>query len=149
MTPKFDVERFRTVGPVGPATTANRRSPLARRPGEKFLKGPIPWPWLTKAMSLPGRALHVGLRLWLESGMARSMDVAPSLSSMERDAGVSRFAASRGLAALEAAGLVAVERHAGRKPRVRLLDATNSGVRGPASQARRVHLELVRAGRSR
>jgi hypothetical protein len=81
--------------------------------------------------------------------MTKSVDVAPSLSSMRRDAGVSRFAASRGLAALEAAGLVAVERHAGRKPRVRLLDATNASVPKPAPSARKARLTLVRGEPSR
>jgi hypothetical protein len=35
--------------------------------------------------------------------------------------GISRFAASRGLSALEGAGLVSVVRHAGRKPQVEIV----------------------------
>ena len=45
------------------ATTARPRDP------DRFLKGPVPWPWLMQAMALPGKALAVGLMLWLEHGM--------------------------------------------------------------------------------
>lgn len=145
MTPRFDIERYRAVRPTGNATPVKRRSLPDRRRGERFLKGPISWPWLTLAMALPGKAVHVGLHLWFEAGMTGSADVAPSLSSMQRNAGVSRFAASRGLAVLEAAGLVAVERHAGRKPRVRLLDATDAVERAAVLRRRRAHLVLVQA----
>jgi DNA-binding transcriptional ArsR family regulator len=86
-----------------------------------FLKGPISWAWLSAAMALPGKALHVGILLWLERGLHRSTTVSISLSSMSQ-VGVSRSAASRGLANLENAGLVTVERHSGRKPRVTIVD---------------------------
>jgi hypothetical protein len=38
------------------------------RPGEKFLRGPIPWKWLIRAGRLPGKALQVGLLLWQAAG---------------------------------------------------------------------------------
>lgn len=100
--------------------TPARRKPPRPRQGEKFLKGPIPWPWLQRAMSLPGKALHVGIRLWFEMGLARVGEVPVSLTGMQA-LGVSRFAAARGLRALEAAGLVSVNRHSGRKPVVTVL----------------------------
>jgi DNA-binding MarR family transcriptional regulator len=56
--------------------------------------------------------------------MARSAVVPISLASLERDLGVLRDAASRGLKALEAAGLVEVERHPGRRPVVTILDTS-------------------------
>lgn len=71
-------------------------------------------------MSLPGKALHVAVQVWLQVGLTKSKQVSISMSGMAR-MGVSRFAASRGLAALEKAGLVSVVRHAGRKPVVMLL----------------------------
>src|SRR5262249_43599765 len=34
--------------------------PIPRHgPLDTFLRGPIPWPWWSRAASLPGRALHV------------------------------------------------------------------------------------------
>lgn len=85
--------------------------------GELFLRGPIPWVWLQRAMALPGRALHVALHLWLMSGILKGAVVAINLSRLSVD----RSAASRGLAALEAAGLVRATRRPGRKPVVTIL----------------------------
>lgn len=87
-----------------------------------FLKGPIPWPWLTSAMALPGRALAVGIHVWLWAGVLQRFERIPlSLSRMPfpRSSGV------RGLAALEAAGLLRVERRRGRRPLVTIV--TTSG----------------------
>ena len=83
------------------------------------MKGPVPWRWLATAMELPGSALHVAIKLWFLAGLNRSRVVVVPLSRIE---GVSRWTASDGLKHLEEAGLVVVERHAGRKPIVTLLD---------------------------
>jgi len=83
------------------------------RGGELFVRGPIPWAWLKTAALLPGRALHVGIVLWLESGLRTSAVVALSQQRL-RDLGVDRYAGYRGLSRLEQAGLVDVERQAGR-----------------------------------
>jgi DNA-binding transcriptional ArsR family regulator len=99
---------------------AMRLSPVPRHgAGELFLKGPIPWAWLHRAICLPGRALHVALQLWFHAGIAGNGIVAINLSRLSVD----RSAASRGLAALEAAGLVRVQRKPGRKPLVTILPA--------------------------
>ncbi|HTB77318.1 MAG TPA: hypothetical protein VK762_28935 [Polyangiaceae bacterium] len=97
--------------------------------GERFLRGPIPWTWLLRAMSLPGRALHVGLHVWQLAGMRGSAVVALSLSRL----GVERTSASRGLAALERAGLVQVARGRGRKPIVTILAPTTRSAEAPWS----------------
>lgn len=93
-----------------------RRRAVRRR--ERFLKGPVPWPWLLRAMGLPGRALHVGVYVWFFAGLQRSETVVLTMSRLQRELGFSRATATRGLAALEAAGLVSVERAPGRAPRV-------------------------------
>src|SRR5579864_7117175 len=89
--------------------------------GDKFLMGPVPWNWITAAARLRGKALHVAVALWFLAGLKGSGRVALSLSSLA-EMGIDRFAASRGLAALEKNGLVSVIRHSGRKPIVTLLD---------------------------
>lgn len=101
-------------------TSPNYRLPRHRR-GERFLKGPIPWDWLTGAGRLPGKALHVGLAIWHRAGLNCGATVSISLSGLMRELGVQRDAGRRGLQALEDAGLVKVERHAGRKPVVTIL----------------------------
>ena len=62
----------------------------------------------------------MAIRLWHERGLTGSSKVSISMTGMAK-MGVSRFAASRGLSALEGAGLVSVVRHAGRKPQVVLV----------------------------
>jgi hypothetical protein len=98
-----------------------RRKPPRHRQGEKFLKGPIPWEWLTEAANQPGQAIHVGIALWQLSGMTDEKTVALS-GTLLKDLGVSRFAGYRSLTALEKAGLVSVQRHPGRNPIVTILE---------------------------
>ena len=120
------------IDPLGIAASAVARAPVSmppRTPRSKsrqramFLSGPIPWAWLACAMALPGKALHVAIQIWHEVGFSKSSEVAISMTGMAR-MGVSRWAASRGLEALEKAGLVSVVRHPGRKPVVTILTAS-------------------------
>jgi hypothetical protein len=79
---------------------------------------------------LPGKALHVAIRLWHEVGLTKARKVSISMTGMAR-MGISRFAASRGLSALEGAGLVSVDRHAGRKPVVMVVTAAMTATTSP------------------
>lgn len=85
-----------------------------------FVRGPLPWAWVTACARLPGRALHVGLALWLESGLSRSWIVKLRPKHL-RALGVDRHAARRALVLLEAALLVRVVRMPGRAPVVEIL----------------------------
>jgi hypothetical protein len=94
--------------------------PPRHKPGEKFLKGPIPWPWVTAAAQLPGKAFRVGMVIWFLAGINNSRTVALSGKAL-RSLGVDRFAQYRSLKALEEARLVTVTRHIGRNPMVTIL----------------------------
>lgn len=96
--------------------------PPRRKKGEWFLKGPIPGTWLHRAAKLPGRALHVGLALWFLAGLKKCNYVTLTWATFNRF-GVSPDSGRRGLAALERVGLVSVERHPGRCPRVTILES--------------------------
>jgi hypothetical protein len=74
-------------------------------------------------MQLPGKALHVALEVWYRAGLKRQRAVVLSLAHVADVGGFDRATASRGLRALERAGLVAVARGVGRAPRVTLLEA--------------------------
>ena len=37
-----------------------------------FLRGPVSWPWLSRAGRLPGRALHVALAIRLWTGIKKT-----------------------------------------------------------------------------
>ena len=96
--------------------------PPRHRSGEKFLKGPIPWPWIERAAALPGQALAVGLVLWFEAGCLKTRTVKMTLARLQQLA-MSEAAARRGLRALEIAGLVALESKPGRATEVTILEA--------------------------
>jgi hypothetical protein len=116
----FDPARL-TPAPVIPS--ARERRPPRHKPGEKFLKGPVPWRWIEAAGKLPGKALAVGLAAWREAGCRRARTVPLNLSALA----VPRRTAQRGLTVLEGARLVSVERRKGRPPLVTLLDAPPTG----------------------
>jgi hypothetical protein len=92
--------------------------------GERFLKGPVPWKWLSQAAVLRGRALHVGVALWHLAGMRKSATVSLSRRVLD-ELGVRRHSGYRALKSLEAVGLVGVSRRPGRLPRVTLLSAAS------------------------
>ena len=71
--------------------------------------------WLTRAARLPGKALHVGLLLWFRVGCERSNVVRLTRGHADFFA-LDRHTVYRGLAALERAGLVNVDRRRGRCP---------------------------------
>jgi hypothetical protein len=95
------------------------KKPPRHRQGEPFLKGPIPWPWLQRAMLLPGKALHVAILLWKESGIRRNRTVRFNLSALAK-IGIHPDTARRGLRALASAQLVTVTHHPGQALEVTL-----------------------------
>lgn len=107
--------------------TSSKRAPR-HRPGEPFLKGPVPWGWIEAAGQLSGKALLVGLMVWREVGIRKTATVPVNLSAL----GMPRRTAQRALRSLERAGLISVEHRAGRPPLVSLKDAPALG----ASQSR-------------
>jgi DNA-binding transcriptional ArsR family regulator len=81
--------------------------------------GPIPMEWLEQAGCLPGRALHVGISIWHWHFIKKERTITLSIRKLV-EIGVKRGSAYRALSALEEAGLISVERHVGRSPRVTL-----------------------------
>ena len=119
-TDTFDLERLRANGDS--LRTERSKRPPRHQPGEKFLKGPIPWEWLRRAGCLPGSALHVALILWFEAGLRNRRDVPFSLSRLKLF-GKSAGAARSGLRALKSAGLITIQHRPGHALDVTLLDA--------------------------
>jgi hypothetical protein len=119
----FDPESLRldpaACPKVGKAPARSKKPPR-HRPGEWFLRGPVPWPWLEVAARMPGKALAVALCLWREANRRRLSTVKLCLARV--GLGVNEQAARRGLRSLETAGLVSVVRKPGRGVDVTLLD---------------------------
>ena len=101
-------------------TASNHRLPRPKA-GEKFLKGPIPLNWLSRAARLPGKSLHVGLAIWFTASLARSATV-PLSNLAGLPFGLDRNAKYRALQWLEEADLIHVDRKLGRSPLVTLLE---------------------------
>src|SRR5262249_26327927 len=93
------------------------------RKGEGFSKGPVPEEWMRQAGHLPGKALYVAWWLWKEALLTDRAAVKFRPTDLH-DEVINRWAISRGLKALEDAGLVLVS--SGRRRHVlevTLLDA--------------------------
>jgi hypothetical protein len=88
-----------------------------------FLRGPIPLEWLGTAAMLPGKTLNVAIALWWRHGMARGKPFKLTRMAL-KTLNVGRDAASAGLARLEQAGLILVERKPGQRPFITILDST-------------------------
>ena len=110
------------VGPVE-ALTFNRTTGSygPKRNTSKFIKGPIPFDWMAKAHSLPGKAGPVGLGIWFLTGVKRKRTVKLN-GEIESLAGCKRKAVATAVDQLEQAGLINVTRHNGARPTVEVLD---------------------------
>jgi len=87
-----------------------------------FLRGPIPLEWLGEAAKLPGKTINVAIALWWRYGMAKGKPFKLTRMAL-KILNVKRDAASAGLARLEQAGLIQVERKPGQRPIVSILTA--------------------------
>jgi hypothetical protein len=96
------------------------RSYTLKTSQEQFLKGPIPFQWIIRAFSLPGKAWHVGTVLWFWAGITRSKTVTLTPSRL-RHCGLHPETARQRLVHLERAGLVHIERRGKRSPIVTIL----------------------------
>jgi hypothetical protein len=126
----FDPATLRLTGDtVANACNAKPKRPPRHGPGGKFLKGPIPWPWLQQAAKLPGKALHVALLLWQKAGYRRDRRVRFCLAHGGQ-LGMRPDAARRGLRALAKAGLVTIHQSPGRCQEVSLEDVQRDSQTG-------------------
>ena len=119
----LDLEQFRAPKsndqPKPTSTPKRHRSHDARK---WFLGGRVPGDWLRRACRLPKRAIVAALALWQLAGMEKSLRVKITWKAWDRF-GISPHSGRRGLADLETAGLVAVDRPPGCCPVVTIQDA--------------------------
>lgn len=123
-----DVGRFGTELPAPTGRTVVRRELVKTG---LFLRGPISWNWLCAAARHRGRALDVGLAIMMEAGLSgsaarRGHEPIKLRSAFVRGLGVDRYAERRALLWLEAEGLITVDRHRGRRPRITLVEAVTA-----------------------
>src|SRR5262249_6109732 len=117
--PDFDPDKLR----IDPTTVDgwlkhardDKPAPIPPPRRGKFLRGPVPLPWLRRAAEHSGQALAVGLALWSLRGVLNRRTVRLTRRTLGR-LGIGRKPGYLGLKNLEAAGLVRVRRQAGRSP---------------------------------
>lgn len=90
----------------------------------KFLRGPVDWPWLSTAARLPGCALHVAIAIHFLNGFKQTGTVKLS-PSVCRELGLKRHTVYRAIDELKEAGLISVIRRKGCSPIVTLCDPIN------------------------
>ena len=119
----FDPEKLRLPPDLDVQDELKPTKKLSKTPriNGLFVKGPIPWCCLLKAMALPGKALHVALLLWQRRGMVKGRAVHLCLTTTPQS-GIPTRTAQRAMTALEGAGLVKVKRKPGSGLSVTILD---------------------------
>jgi hypothetical protein len=90
-----------------------------------FLRGPVPLEWLTVAANLPGKALHLAIALWWRHGLVKGKPFKLTKSALLA-LNVERDAERLGLARLEQAGLIQLERKPGQRPTISILTLPRS-----------------------
>jgi len=137
----WDVDRLR-LSPEMAGALVGRIRPPRHRPGESFLRGPIPFAWVASACRLPGVGPHVALSVrFLRGRFPRGRDPRWTLDAIARGLSVSDDSVRRGLRAAEGAGLLSVDRRPGcriiaadvsiTRPRDGEADADRPPLRGP------------------
>lgn len=121
---EIDVEKFRIKRSWVTIPIYRDRLPRHQK-GEKFLAGPIPWSWWSKAALLPGKPLHVASAIWFLASVKKSATVQLQ-GAVLKDLGVSRKSAYRVLKLFEQAGLIACDRGPGRRAIISVLDVSEN-----------------------
>lgn len=104
----MDLETFRADGMT---PTVEAAKPRRKRGGQAYLGGKPPMWWLQRAAAAGKAALMAGLALWFKHGVQRDRTAPIRVdASLRRSMGLSHDQARRGVHALEAVGLVIIER---------------------------------------
>jgi hypothetical protein len=82
---------------------------------------PIPTEWFTAAVQLPGKALAVAAIIHFEAAKQHTREIKLT-GRMTENFNIRQMARQRAIAALEAAGLILIERKRGSSPMVTIID---------------------------
>jgi hypothetical protein len=109
--------------PTTPAITTPASRRATRIEGE-FLRGPIPLPWLTKACLIGDlAALQVAMAIWWARGRTKSTTINLTTALLVRFMDTQdRRKKTRGIKALEGAGLITVDRQPRKNPIITILE---------------------------
>src|SRR4051812_6814375 len=91
-----------------------RSNPIPPNGDRRFVRGPVPLPWLVKAGQTKGKALALGVYLWFYNGVKKTNEFDINLSRIASIFNTSRRSMQRALQLLEQKGLVVVVRSQGK-----------------------------------
>ncbi len=124
MKPLINCQELR-IEHLLPVSTTHNKVELVKRLDDYFLRGPITLSWLSRAAAQPGKAFQVAILVRLQEGINRGRDKWFKVDMKFRAAmRVSRFAWSRGLKSLKAAGLIDYTGHRGKCARIRVIEVS-------------------------
>jgi hypothetical protein len=86
----------------------------------RYVKGPIPVPWLAKAFSLTPSAVKCAIALFYQRGLSRSNEFKIEPARF-RELEIQDIARRRGLNDLEQAGLIRLEKRTSKTPIAKLI----------------------------
>jgi DNA-binding transcriptional ArsR family regulator len=119
----FDVDKFR-IAEKNIDSIESKKKYVPNKGGVvKFIKGPIPLPWIIGAVKLSPCALRISIVIWYVRGLRKS-DTFILSNKMLKEFGLDRYTKYRGLKLLEEAGLVEVKRRSKRNPMVTIKKAS-------------------------
>ena len=87
-----------------------------------YLRGPIPWLWIQRAINLGESALATGLAVWHLRALNGAATFTASLYQLRKWTRLSEKATRSGRQRLEEAGLLSIERPAGQSPVITVID---------------------------
>jgi hypothetical protein len=106
----IDLEKYRTASdrsliPQLPSHPAARRQKVSTL---RFLRGPIPMPWLQRVGRLPKSAITLGIALWHHVGLNKAVAQVKVTKRVRDGMGLSRRQAQAGVHQLADAGLIRI-----------------------------------------
>jgi hypothetical protein len=119
----FDADKFR-IAEEDIDSIESKKKYLPKKGGiVKFIRGPIPLPWITEAVKLSPCALRISMVIWYVRGLRKSETIILS-NKMLKEFNLDRHTKYRGLKLLEGAGLIEVERRFKKNPMVTIKKAS-------------------------
>lgn len=104
----ISADDYRAASPAELPPAPTQKQARRGHPGEKFLRGPVPIPWLAAAHRQCKSAMGIAIALWLEIGMRDNREPIKVTQKIRRHMGLSNDQSRRGIHALAAAGLLRV-----------------------------------------
>lgn len=113
-------------GELSKRSRERRRQKLAKR-GERFIKGPVPYEWCSRAANVSKVAGCLAWVIWYRRGLEGRETELKLCRSDFAPFNICRASVHRALVAMERAGLVRVARKRGACPRVSIIRPNETG----------------------